>query len=65
MGSHEEKRKRIPVAVGKFFDRWNKSPTVQEIYQARWVWYHSLLALLLFFVNIQLFIIMVVLIVKF
>lgn len=39
-------------------------PKVQEVYQARWVWYHTLLALELFFTNVFLFILIVITLVK-
>lgn len=37
---------------------------VNEVYQARWVWYHTILCLELFFTNILLFIIAIILMVK-
>ncbi len=37
---------------------------VQKVYQARWVWYHTLLAIELLFTNIFLFILIVITLVK-
>ena len=37
---------------------------VNEVYQARWVWYHTILALELFFTNVFLFILIVINLVK-
>lgn len=37
---------------------------VNEVYQARWVWYHTILALELFFTNVFLFILIIVNLVK-
>ena len=37
---------------------------VNKVYEARWVWYHTLLALELFFTNIFLFILIIVTLVK-
>ena len=37
---------------------------VNKVYEARWVWYHTLLALELFFTNIFLFILIVITLVK-
>lgn len=31
--------------IAKWKEKWIKSDTVKEIYQARWVWYHTLLAI--------------------
>ena len=42
----------------------NENEQVQEVYQARWVWYHTILALELFFTNIFLFVLIVVTLVK-
>ena len=37
---------------------------VNKVYEARWVWYHTLLALELFFTNIFLFILIIITLVK-
>ena len=37
---------------------------VNEVYQARWVWYHTILALELFFTNVFLFILIIINLVK-
>jgi len=39
-------------------------PEVNEVYQSRWVWYHTILAIELFFTNVLLLCILVVLAVK-
>lgn len=38
-------------------------PEVSKVYQARWVWYHTILAIEIFFTNVLLAAILVVLIV--
>lgn len=35
----------ISKKIDEFISKWNKSETVKEIYQARWVWYHTILAI--------------------
>ncbi len=40
------------------------NPTEQEIYQARWVWYHTILAVEIFLTNVLLVALLVVEIVK-
>ena len=37
---------------------------VQDVYQARWVWYHTILAIELFFTNLLLFLLLVVELIK-
>ena len=50
------------VIVNKLPDTDNAE--VDKVYQARWVWYHTLLALELFFTNLFLFILIIVTLVK-
>lgn len=50
------------VIVNKLPDTDNEE--VDKVYQARWVWYHTLLALELFFTNLFLFILIIVTLVK-
>jgi len=38
-----------------------ENKTVNEVYQSRWVWYHTLLAIELFFTNVLLLLILFVL----
>jgi len=35
---------------------------MQKVYQVRWVWYHTILALELFFTNLFLFVIVIILV---
>ncbi len=37
---------------------------VNKVYEARWVWYHTILALELFFTNVFLFILIIITLVK-
>ena len=39
----------------------SENKTVNEVYQSRWVWYHTLLAIELFFTNVLLLLILFVL----
>lgn len=41
-----------------------QTPEVNEVYQSRWVWYHTILAVELLFTNILLLCILIVLAVK-
>lgn len=50
------------VIVNKLPDTDNEE--VDKVYQARWVWYHTLLALELFFTNLFLFILIIITLVK-
>lgn len=38
------KTKEIITMIGPFKERWVKSKVVKEVYEARWVWYHTILA---------------------
>lgn len=49
--------------IGPWREKWIKSKVVKEIYEARWVWYHTLLAILIAFVAAMLVMIEVTLLV--
>ena len=46
--------------VEKIIDRLPESEEVDKVYQARWVWYHTILAVEIAFTNILLLAILVV-----
>jgi len=50
--------------IGPWRDRWLKSKTVKEVYEARWVWYHTLLAVEIAIMMLLLVIIEITLLVK-
>lgn len=63
MGSWLSKLFGMPVEqspVEKIIDKLPESEEVDKVYQARWVWYHTILAVEILFTNILLLAILVV-----
>jgi len=57
----------LPVSespVEKVIDKLPHDGEVEKVYQARWVWYHTILAVEIFFTNILLVAILIVVSVK-
>jgi hypothetical protein len=57
----------LPVSdspVEKVIEKLPSDGEVEKVYQARWVWYHTILAVEIFFTNILLIAILIVLSVK-
>ena len=50
--------------VEKVIERLPQDGEVDKVYQARWVWYHTILAVEIFFTNILLIAILIVVSVK-
>jgi len=50
--------------VEKVIDKLPHDGEVNKVYEARWVWYHTILAVEIFFTNILLIAILIVLSVK-
>jgi len=50
--------------VEKVIERLPQEGEVDKVYQARWVWYHTILAVEIFFTNILLIAILIVVSVK-
>jgi len=50
--------------VEKVIERLPQDGEVNKVYEARWVWYHTILAVEIFFTNILLLAILIVLSVK-
>ena len=53
----------LPVSdspVEKIIEKLPESEEVEKVYQARWVWYHTILAAEIFFTNILLIAILIV-----
>jgi len=50
--------------VEKMIDKLPHDGEVEKVYQARWVWYHTILAAEIFFTNILLIAILIVVSVK-
>lgn len=64
MGSWLKKLMGMPVEVSpveKIIDKLPQTDEVDKVYQARWVWYHTILAVEIAFTNILLLAILVVL----
>ena len=64
MGSWLNKLFGLPVEnspVEKIIDKLPQTDEVDKVYQARWVWYHTILAVEIAFTNILLLAILVVL----
>jgi hypothetical protein len=62
-----EKLLGLPVSdspVEKVIEKLPSDGEVEKVYQARWVWYHTILAVEIFFTNILLIAILIVLSVK-
>ena len=63
MGNWLSKLFGLPVEVSpveKLIDKLPETEEVEKVYQARWVWYHTILAVELLFTNLLLLALLVV-----